>query len=818
MLRFVNKRFVLFAYALSGACSLVYQLIWYHYFIDHFGATGTTYLVVLCTFIGGLGLGAIASRRVTGWLARVTRFQGLRLYGLIELLIAVLVVLLIGLTRVPIVHWVGIFPYTSVTSESLTLNVPDAPYQALKIGQALLAIGLPCFLMGLTYPYICSLFTHAQRFPSQLYALNTLGACLAILAAEFLGFPTIGYFLVMLMALAVNLLIALLFFASTPSSGPKLDDTSAPKDVSPTSDYPAVLSGFLCGGLEALAFIFIKLTYFGAKSIFALLSFHAIAGIWVASTMVHRFKPRPRLLILYSWLALAWCVALWFVEPDLGYSFVMWWAEHLLGMSPYVKGAIVTFVYTAFYISLPYACLSLLLPALCDQKQANGENLSKTYGFNTMAFLAGVLVFGWLLQYVHPFYAARIFALMAAAGILLLSFQKWGKTLTVRTIAIPVIMLGAGFALTPSSLSMRLIISATAETVPVMFESTPQHLFWVKAGPDGRPIFLMFDNHSMSAVDGQAQRYMRLMAHFPLLLHQRPRNALLICYGVGSTADSIRQHSTIEQVDVLDLNPSVFRLSRAFEGVNHNVLKDEKIALIVDDGRQFLKLTTNQYDLVTLEPPPPLKQGVSRLYSREFYRDVLGRLAPGGFVSQWLPEEWLTQKSVDLIVRTFVDAFPNAFCFVGAGRNLILVGSNTPILLDHLPDHLAFERRVREDMRRFGIDGVSSLLAAIIDTPETLRSKWANGSIIRDGFVSLDNILISPVQYFGPRQEFSRYKCNLRAETAAVRSWIAGQSPDLGRAYDLYWESMQTQQMAKAIMPACYLSVTNSPGGGMVFQ
>lgn len=805
------KRLVLFAYALSGASALAYQLVWYHYLVDHFGASGTTYLVVLCTFIGGLGLGSLVSRRATSWLTRATPFRDLGLYGLIELALALSVVALIGLTRLPLVGLVGSSPYQPMAVDGLILLVPVVLYHLLKLGLALFAIGVPCFLMGLTYPYLCSLFPEDTRFPSHLYARNTLGACLSIVAAEFLGFPAIGYFGVLVAALAVNLLIALIFIAARPFAEPGVEVRLAPgAPARRRSNYPALLSGFLCGGLEALAFIFIKLTYCSAKGVFALLSFHAIAGIWLAATIVHRLRPRPFVLVLCGWVALGWCVALWFVEPGLGNAFVFWWAGHAPGMPPYWKGMIVSIVYTAFYISVPYACLSLLLPAVCDQKQANGENLSLTYGLNTLAFLAGALVFGWALQYVHPFYAARIFALAAAAGLLLLSLHRWGERMTARAIALPALVLAIGFPLVPSKLAMRLILAAQdGETLA--FDSTPQQFVWIRGDQNHQPAALMFDGHSMSGIGGGSQRYMRLMAHVPLLLHPDPRHALLICYGVGNTADAIRMHETIERVDGVDLSMSVFRLWYAFRRSNHDVLEDPRLSLVVDDGRQFLKLTTNRYELVTLEPPPPLKEGVSRLYSREFYQDVLARLSPGGFITQWLPEDIVTPEAVDLIVRTFVDVFPNSFCFVGAARSLILVGCNGPILLEHLKDRLAAEPRVREDLRRFGIEDVGPLLGVILDTPDTLARKWPAGPVIRDGFVSLDAIMISPVQYFGPKEEFTRTKPNLRAERADVRSWIAAQSPALAKSYDRFWKSLPSNPLAPAAMPACYSGITNAP-------
>jgi len=802
------KKQVLWAYALSGGCSLVYQLVWYHYFVDFLGATGTTFLIVLCSFIGGLGLGAMVSQPVMARLSRLFHLTSLRLYGLVELLITAATVALIVCTRLSLEQLVGNAPYHPVQMQEMTLLSPDAFYLFLKIGTALLAVGLPCFLMGLTYPYLCSVFRDDGNFPSQLYAFNTMGACLSILATEFAGFVILGYYPVLLLALGVNTGIALLFLTrrnvplnATPDAAPEMPRETA----QPLSNYPAILSGFLCGGIEALTLTFSKLTYFSARGIFSLISFHAIAAIWLASSLVHKRHPGPQRLIIGAWISLGWITALWFLEPEPGYLLVIWFGEHLLAMSPYVKGVVVSFVYTAFLLSVPYFFWSTLLPSLCDAKQKNGEYLARAYGLNTLAFLAGTLLFGWGLQYVNPFYAARIFALFAAAGLLLLTLQKWGQPLSLRAAIPSALLLCIGFAVTPSGLAMRLIGGqAVVPQTPQFYASSPQHLFWVRSDTNGVPQSLMFDRYSMSATGTGAQRYMRLMAHLPLLLHPHPQQALLICFGVGNTADAIRMHDSVRQVDVVDLNPEVYRLNPVFSFVNDNVLADAKMRLYVDDGRQFLKLTTNRYGLVTMEPPPPLHAGVSRLYSQEFYRDIQSHLAPGGMVSQWIPEFNVTTHAVELIFTTFVASFPHSFAFVGADRNLILVGSNEPFNLDTLRDRFPREKRVRADLKRMQIERPADLLLSVLESPASLRRKWGSGPTIRDGRASLDTILISPVQMFGPRQDFRRNKEKLRREEADVENWILEQTPALFDEYKTSFTSVQTQRWANSVMPACY--------------
>ena len=333
---------------------------------------------------------------------------------------------------------------------------------------------------------------------------------------------------------------------------------------------------------------------------------------------------------------------------------------------------------TGGLIFVPYLLWSLLLPWLCDLQQARGENLSRTYGWNTLSFLAGVLLFGWALQYVNPFFAARAFALCAAAGLTLLSLSGAGRPVRRPILIALAAALAVGLLAVPRTLEMRLIGGGQAEGYRGgPWRSTPQHFFWVRDNRD-RTRSLMFDGHSMSASAATGQIYMRAMAHVPLLLHPDPKRALLICFGVGMTADAIRTHATIEHVDVVDLNPSVYFLNRWFAPWNGDVLVDPRLRLYADDGRPFLEAAAESWDFVTMEPPPPLQPGISRLYSLEFYDAVRRHLRPGGIASQWLPEYQMDERGADLVVATFVKSFPNAFLFVGVGRELILVGSNEP--------------------------------------------------------------------------------------------------------------------------------------------
>ena len=792
------------AYALSGACALVYQVVWTHLFTEELGASGTTFLVVLCAFIGGLGLGAVASNRV--YRAVEARFggRGLRNYGRTELLIGLVSVALSLLTRLPVGRLLGPFPYRMSVVEGVPLFLPTLSYLALKLGLAVLAVGVPCFLMGLTFPYLCSLFPSDTRLPSRLYAANTFGASVAVLATEFWGLGAIGYLGCLGVATAGTLGLGFWFVRVAPSPGAprRAEDPALPAAEPPLSVYPAVLSGVLCGGVQSLAFVLLKLTLGPTRGAFALLAFFSILGIWIASAAVHRSPPTAGALKIAGWLGLVAAVAVWVRQPALSESLVRWGIGAAPFESPDTAAVAVSVLATGLLLFLPYTLWSTLLPALCDRKQARGENLSLTYGANTLGFLAGVLVFGWALPYVNFFFAARVFAVVAASGLVLLSAAPEGGRPGLRlgsVVAVAAVVLSAGVVSRRPDMS-KIGGQQGVGAIPGVYRSTPQHFFWVREDRSSGSRSLMFDGHSMSATGADGQVYMRTMAHLPLLLHPRPENALLICFGVGITADAIRTHADVARIDVVDLNPDVYLLNRWFAAENSDVLSDSRLRLFCDDGRQYLRLTRETYDFVTMEPPPPLQPGISRLYSFEFYEAIRRRLAPGGLVSQWLPEAQMGTDGVDLIVATFLRSFRHVFLFTGFGRDLILVGSDSPFDFGGAVTRLSRQGAVRGALARIGFEDAPHLFATILRSQESLQRTWGAGPVIRDGVRSLEALQVNaPVQRLHPRSTWRAPKESIVFDEPDVLRTLRASAPDAAAEVEKLWADPAS--LARTIPP-----------------
>jgi len=126
----------------------------------------------------------------------------------------------------------------------------------------------------------------------------------------------------------------------------------------------------------------------------------------------------------------------------------------------------------------------------------------------------------------------------------------------------------------------------------------------VTDGPDGGRV-LVTNGHPMSSTELFSQRYMRAMAHIPLVSLDSPARVLVICYGVGNTAHAATLHPSVRRVDIVDLSKHVLQHSSFFSDFNHDVLHDPRVAVYVNDGRDPLRMEApGSYDLITLEPRP----------------------------------------------------------------------------------------------------------------------------------------------------------------------------------------------------------------------
>jgi predicted membrane-bound spermidine synthase len=256
---------------------------------------------------------------------------------------------------------------------------------------------------------------------------------------------------------------------------------------------------------------------------------------------------------------------------------------------------------------------------------------------------------------------------------------------------------------------------------------------------------LMTNGHAMSATWPLSQRYMRALAHVPLLMSDNPERVLVIGFGVGNTTAAATLHPTVKRVEVADLSRNVLNHATYFSGVSGNVLKDARVAVYVNDGRHHLQMQPPEsYDLIALEPPPIAYAGVAALYSEEFYALARTRLKPNGFISQWLPSYQVPTATTLSMIRAFIDVFPRSVLLSGAQADLILIGARDRIEIDANRLLAALSRRpaARADLARLDLGTPREIVGMFLGSAEKLAQATRDAVPVTDD---------RPVQEYGVR-------------------------------------------------------------------
>jgi hypothetical protein len=346
------------------------------------------------------------------------------------------------------------------------------------------------------------------------------------------------------------------------------------------------------------------------------------------------------------------------------------------------------FVGFSTFLMLPVSLLSgaaftLVAHALKQELGGSMRTTGTVALWNTVGATAGSLLAGFVMLPTLGM-ERSLFALAAAycgTAVLVPSATPAQRAIRSRWLAIAVAV--AALALFPFGLMERSFFKILD---PVMAD---QHLIATREGLTetmryyrrdylGAPLFyrLVTNGYSMSATTTTAKRYMKLYVYLPLALQADARDALLISYGVGSTAKALTDSKRLTHIDVVDISREILEMSSVVYSDADNPLHDPRVQVHVEDGRFFLSTRSRKYDLITSEPPPPKVAGVVNLYTQEYFQAIRDHLTPNGHTTYWLPVHDLQPLDTLAIIKAFCNVFEDCTLWDGAGLEWMLMGGN----------------------------------------------------------------------------------------------------------------------------------------------
>lgn len=719
-------------FCVSGASGLVYEVAWVRGFGVALGNTVWSASLVTAAYMAGLGVGAWLVGRRADRAHHADARAPLRLYAWCELAIAACgLVLLAALPR-----FEGISPaLSSYVVDARGWHELSFVSHALRFALAAAALLPPTVAMGATLSLLARSVvredvTQAGWRIGLLYGVNTAGAAAGALFFDLLGVPRFGVARAQGFAAALNALAALGGFAlarglvTAPPPPPAPEREAGVPAAFRLVVISLALAGFAGLGMEIVWFRFLYSALGQYREVFSILLATVLVGIWLgaaAASFVARRCASPGLWLGLAQLAFAGLAGLGLLWFDVS-------RPKAVVRSMLERGAIGTVEEfgllawnTAQVVLAPALCMGFGFPlgnALAQTRAHSvGQRAGALYLANTLGAVAGSLATGFVLL---PRLGLRLSAvLLGVLAVCAAAAALRADSTPIRSSRARLRALGAGLLL-PSGL-LWLLASSDSDLLLRSFrakdvvghllappslvassEGVLESIVVLDVPNEGRTLYT--NGHSMSGTSLGAQRYMRAFSHLPLLQLDGPSDALVICFGVGTTAHAASLHDSLRSLEIVDLSRHVLEQAELFADSNRGVLADPRVSVFVNDGRQHLRMRPQaSYDLVTLEPPPIGFAGVASLYSREFYALARSRLRPGGFVTQWLPVRELPAPLVKSMVRAFLDVFPATVLLNGAGGDFILMGRNAATVeLDPIALAARLEARpaVRADLER----------------------------------------------------------------------------------------------------------------------
>ncbi|MCC6242470.1 MAG: fused MFS/spermidine synthase [Gemmatimonadaceae bacterium] len=736
--------FLLLLFVGSGACALIYEVVWFQLLELVIGSSAISLGVLLATYMGGMCIGSLALPRFAS-----ASQHPLRLYATLEFSIGV-----IGLLELLAIPLIGKLYSPAVGHGALAL--------ALRAVVAMLCLLPPTILMGATLPAIARWVESSPRGISWLgffYGGNIVGAVVGSICAGFYLLRVHDQAVATYVAATLNVVVAgvaLLLAqrtsarASTPSEAAPVAAVQPDAAAVPGARavYVAIgISGACALAAEVIWTRLLSLTFGASVYTFSMILAVFLSGLGIGSAAgawLARLIESPRRALAWcqllltlgiAWGALVIFVALpnWPINPSLAPS--AWVALQL----DLVRGALAIVPAAILWgASFPFA-----LAALATTGADTSRLVGRVYAANTVGSILGATVCSLVLI---PMLGTRdaqrvLIALAATAAVLVwLPIKRKGSASGLVLIPALAVALIALLPELPGNLVAhgRYAVTWLGKTdILYVGEGMNSSVAVTHVLSNGATQFHVSGKVEASSLP-QDMRLQKMLAHLPALVHPNPQSVLVVGFGAGVTAGSFLHYPSVTRLVICEIEPLIPQVvSTWFVKENNNVAKDPRTQIYFDDARSFVLTSDEQFDVITSDPINPWVKGAASLYTREYFQAVKSHLKPGGVVTQWVPLYESTLDAVRSELATFFEVFPDGTVWAntidGRGYDVVLLGHAGPTSIDIAAMERRFQdagyRNVGGSLIESGFQSPIDLFATYAGSGKDLE-EWLKGSAI----------------------------------------------------------------------------------------
>ena len=748
---------------LSGGAALIYQVVWVRTLSLIFGGSHLAVTTVLAVFMGGLALGShYAGQRVANI------HNKLRTYAFLELGIGALAVVTYLISQLYPSIYIAIVQIAPESSAFLTV---------IRVLFAVLVLLPLTTLMGATLPVLVEFCADKPelfgRRLSTLYGINTIGAVSGVLIAGFFLLPTTSIQFTFAVGIGINILVGivalLLSRKSPPSSFSILSDSSLTSEATlPPAESTGIDPGLVrlalisaaVSGACALAYevlwtrvlvIGLGATDYGFSSMLAAflvgIGFgSAFYSRWIKSAKTTALFIHRRFLLLgviQILIGVTVLVAVFSLYDLPGFYASLRSALEQMGMDTFTARQFANLIVAFTFLGAPTFLMGVAFPIVGEitakYRQSAGKAIGEVAAINTIGAIFGAALSGYLLIYALGIERSLHLIILTniTLGAVLIVRVLWNKPVinwsvpASATMIATLLVLNSSFGRvwdehffavyrsnSPEAFANRDNIQAALDRYEVLYYGEGSSSIVAATELNGIKVFST--NGRVEATTGlQDMQNQYALGHLPMMLHPNPKDVLVVGGGAGMTLGATSVYPTLESLTLAELEPKVLGVIDAFKDYNHDVLRNPKFRVVLNDGRNFLLTTKHRYDVITADPIHPWFRGAGYLYTAEYFQLAASRMNEGGVMAQWLPLYQMNTDHIRSVLASFRTGFKYAYLWL-VYADAVLIGSNSALTFDEarvmaLKNSPEIERDLQLSMMGGSID---SLLAYFLSGPE----------------------------------------------------------------------------------------------------
>lgn len=125
--------------------------------------------------------------------------------------------------------------------------------------------------------------------------------------------------------------------------------------------------------------------------------------------------------------------------------------------------------------------------------------------------------------------------------------------------------------------------------------------------------------------------YHEMMVHVPMATNPGIKNVLVIGGGDGGSVRELTRYSSVEQIDLVEIDKMVVDACREYLPQTACRLDDPRVTLHFEEGLRFVRTKENAYDLILVDSTDSFGPGEG-LFTKEFYGNCCKALTGDGIL------------------------------------------------------------------------------------------------------------------------------------------------------------------------------------------